>query len=47
MHRLNEEKGVTFFFSTHEEAVMKRARRLLQLEDGVILNDEANIDGDP
>ncbi|MEE9526800.1 MAG: ABC transporter ATP-binding protein, partial [Syntrophobacteria bacterium] len=31
MHRLNEEKGVTFFFSTHEEAVMKRARRLLQL----------------
>jgi putative ABC transport system ATP-binding protein len=42
MHRLNEEKGVTFFFSTHEEAVMKRARRLLQLEDGVILNDEVN-----
>jgi putative ABC transport system ATP-binding protein len=41
MHRLNEEKGVTFFFSTHEEAVMKRARRLLQLEDGIILNDEA------
>jgi putative ABC transport system ATP-binding protein len=42
MHRLNEEKGVTFFFSTHEEAVMKRARRLLQLEDGVILNDQAH-----
>jgi len=42
MHRLNEEKGVTFFFSTHEEAVMKRARRLLQLEDGVILNDEVH-----
>jgi putative ABC transport system ATP-binding protein len=46
MHRLNEEKGVTFFFSTHEEGVMKRARRLLQLEDGVILNDEANKNGD-
>ena len=42
MYRLNEEKGVTFFFSTHEEAVMKRARRLLQLEDGVILNDEVH-----
>jgi putative ABC transport system ATP-binding protein len=42
MHRLNEDKGVTFFFSTHEEAVMKRARRLLQLEDGVILNDQAH-----
>jgi len=36
MRRLNEEKGVTFFFSTHEEAVMKRATRLLQLKDGII-----------
>ena len=42
MRRLNEEKGVTFFFSTHEEAVMKRARRLLQIRDGVISNDQAN-----
>ena len=42
MRNLNEEKEVTFFFSTHEEAVMKRARRLLHLEDGVILNDEIN-----
>ena len=40
MRRLNEEKGVTFFFSTHEEAVMKRSRRLLELKDGVIFNDE-------
>ena len=44
MRRLNEEKGVTFFFSTHEEAVMRRSRRLLQLEDGIILNDEAQTD---
>ena len=44
MHRLNEDKGVTFFFSTHEEAVMKRARRLLQLEDGVILNNGVQTD---
>jgi putative ABC transport system ATP-binding protein len=42
MRNLNEEKGVTFFFSTHEEAVMKRARRLLQLRDGVIFNDQAH-----
>ena len=42
MRRLNEEKGVTFFFSTHEEAVMKRSRRLLQLEDGIICNDETH-----
>jgi len=42
MRNLNEEKGVTFFFSTHEEAVMKRARRLLQLRDGVIFNDQTH-----
>jgi putative ABC transport system ATP-binding protein len=42
MRHLNEEKGVTFFFSTHEEAVMKRARRLLQLKDGVIFNDQGH-----
>ena len=42
MRNLNEEKGVTFFFSTHEEAVMKRARRLLQIRDGVIFNDQAH-----
>ena len=44
MRNLNEEKGVTFFFSTHEEAVMKRARRLLQLEAGVIFNDGVQTD---
>lgn len=42
MRRLNEDKGVTFFFSTHDEAVMKRARRLLELKDGVIFNDGAS-----
>jgi putative ABC transport system ATP-binding protein len=42
MRRLNEEKGVTFFFSTHEEAVMERARRLLQIRDGVIFNDKTH-----
>jgi putative ABC transport system ATP-binding protein len=42
MRNLNREKGVTFFFSTHEEAVMKRARRLLQIRDGVIFNDQAH-----
>ena len=42
MRNLNEEKGVTFFFSTHEEAVMKRARRLLEIRDGVIFNDKSH-----
>jgi len=39
MHRLNREKGVTFLFSTHDKAVMKRARRLLILRDGRIVKD--------
>jgi putative ABC transport system ATP-binding protein len=46
MRRLNEEKGVTFFFSTHEEAVMRRSRRLLQLRDGIIFNNGAIQDHD-
>ncbi|MBN1104635.1 MAG: ATP-binding cassette domain-containing protein, partial [Deltaproteobacteria bacterium] len=39
MRRLNEEKQVTFLFSTHDHAVMKRARRLLLLTDGRISHD--------
>jgi len=39
MRRLNEDKGVTFFFSTHDPAVMKQARRLIVLRDGRIAGD--------
>ncbi|HOO56634.1 MAG TPA: ABC transporter ATP-binding protein [bacterium] len=39
MQKLNEEKGVTFLFSTHDHSVMKRAGRLLMLRDGVISYD--------
>ncbi|MFH1538264.1 MAG: ABC transporter ATP-binding protein [bacterium] len=39
MEKLNEEKGVTFLFSTHDHAVMKRAKRLLLLRDGMISYD--------
>lgn len=34
MEQLNEEKGVTFLFSTHDQRVMNRARRLVNLRDG-------------
>ncbi len=37
MAELNEEKGSTFLFSTHDRAVMKRAKRLIVLKDGQIL----------
>jgi putative ABC transport system ATP-binding protein len=39
MHRLHEEKGITFLFSTHDRAVMERAHRLLRLKDGRIVAD--------
>ena len=44
MERLNEEKGVTFLFSTHDRAVMKRARRLVMLKDGMIRFDGQTAD---
>jgi len=34
MERLNKERAVTFLFSTHDPAVMRRARRLIRLKDG-------------
>jgi putative ABC transport system ATP-binding protein len=39
MERLNREQGITFFFSTHDPAVMQRASRTLVLKDGVIASD--------
>jgi len=42
MAELNENQGVTFFFSTHDRAVMDRARRLLTLSDGRIVSDEGS-----
>lgn len=39
MRRLNEEKGITFLFSTHDQAVMQRARRRIMLQDGRIAGD--------
>jgi len=40
MERLNREKGITFLFSTHDQRVMDRARRLIRLKDGRIDADE-------
>jgi len=34
MRRLNEERRITFVFSTHDPMVMERARRLVRLKDG-------------
>jgi len=40
MRRLNEERGVTFLFATHDPRVMARARRVVRLEDGRVVADE-------
>lgn len=39
MRRLNEERGVTFVFATHDPKVMERARRVVRLVDGRIAED--------
>ncbi len=38
MEKLNKEEGITFIFSTHDARVIKKARRLIELEDGKIIN---------
>jgi putative ABC transport system ATP-binding protein len=40
MKELNEEMNMTFVFSTHDDKIMQRARRLIHLADGVIEKDE-------
>ncbi|MCK9205551.1 MAG: ABC transporter ATP-binding protein, partial [Salinivirgaceae bacterium] len=39
MERLNREENITFIFSTHDARVVKKARRIITLEDGKIIND--------
>jgi len=40
MRNLNEKEGTTFIFSTHDNRVIKQARRVVTLEDGKIISDE-------
>ncbi len=39
MNRLNQDEGITFIFSTHDQRVIDRARRVVVVEDGVIKED--------
>ncbi len=41
MASLNQEKGITFLFSSHDQAVLQRAKRLITLKDGAIDGDGA------
>ncbi len=40
MANLNREEDMTFVFSTHDQRVIDRARRVITLEDGRIVSDE-------
>ncbi|RAL22882.1 macrolide ABC transporter ATP-binding protein [Lujinxingia litoralis] len=40
MAELNEERGVTFVFSTHDEMVIERAHRVVRLDSGCVVGDE-------
>lgn len=39
MEELNEKKDMTFIFSTHDEKVIRRAHRIIQLRDGRVDKD--------
>ena len=40
MAKMNQEEGMTFIFSTHDQRVIDKARRVVTLEDGMIKADE-------
>jgi putative ABC transport system ATP-binding protein len=41
MERLNEEEKITFIFSTHDQRVVKKAHRVVTIEDGQVGSDES------
>lgn len=40
MEKMNREENVTFIFSTHDQRVIDRARRVITMVDGAIFKDE-------
>jgi putative ABC transport system ATP-binding protein len=40
MRDMNEKLGITFLFSTHDPRVMERAKRIITLQDGLVISDE-------
>ena len=39
MVQMNEKRGVTFIFSTHDQMVMDYARRIVHLKDGLVMDE--------
>jgi len=40
MEELNKKEKITFIFSTHDQRVVKKARRVITVEDGSVVSDE-------
>ncbi|MBF0292943.1 MAG: ABC transporter ATP-binding protein [Nitrospinae bacterium] len=40
MEKLNHENGVTFLFSTHDQRVINRAHRIIEIRDGGVVSDK-------
>ena len=41
MEKLNKDENITFIFSTHDTRIMAKARRIITLEDGKIVNENS------
>jgi len=39
MEQLNRDEGITFIFSTHDARVVKKAKRVITVEDGRVISD--------
>lgn len=39
MQQLNQEENITFIFSTHDQRVVDKAKRVITIEDGKVLSD--------
>ncbi len=42
MAKMNEEENITFVFSTHDQRVIEKAKRVITIVDGQIQSDETN-----
>ena len=43
MEKLNRDENITFIFSTHDQRVVNKARRVITLQDGMTLMDEIKV----
>jgi putative ABC transport system ATP-binding protein len=43
MQNLNQQHGITFLFSTHDQHVIDRAQRIIQVQDGKIASDDRRV----